>query len=143
MSTVGPNLGLLDNGGYGEGVYSETLRLYRALDLLVQAVVISMAETVPPLTPSEGDAYIIPSGAMGEWADKVGQIARWTSRQAVLTPQWEYFIPRHGWKFNVTDIGCEVKFSGSSWSGSGFVVSTTPPDDNDGRPDGTLYFQVV
>lgn len=115
MSTVGPNLGLLDNGGYGEGVYSETLRLYRALDLLVQAVVISMAETVPPLTPSEGDSYIVPSGAMGEWADKVGQIARWTSRTAAITPQWEYFIPKKMWIFGVDDIDSYVRFDGATW----------------------------
>lgn len=143
MSTVGPNLGLLDNGGYGEGVYSETLRLYRALDLLIQPVVKSMSVAVPPTSPDEGDAYIIPSSATGEWSDKVTQIARWTERSVKATPQWEYFTPHQGWTFSVVDIGCDVKFTGSDWMGSGFVVSADPPDDNDGRPDGTVYLQVV
>jgi hypothetical protein len=28
-------------------------------------------------------------------------------------------------------------------SNARFVVGTTPPDDDDGRPDGTVYVQVV
>ena len=45
MLTTGPNLGLLDNGAFGERVYHETLRLYRALDGLVKARVKSMFAT--------------------------------------------------------------------------------------------------
>ena len=115
MLTTGPNLGLLDNGEYGEGDYSELLRLLRALDLLVQAHVISNSLTIPPSSPTEGNAYIVPSGATGEWSTKVNQIARWTSRSAAVTPQWEYFTPKKMWLFGVDDLDGYVRFDGVAW----------------------------
>lgn len=142
MLTTGPNLGLIDNGEFGERVYHETLQMYRALDTLVQPRVKSLAQLAPPVSPSEGDAYIVPIGATGEWVGKGGLIARWTARSAAVESKWEYFAPKLGWVFSVDDIECEVKFNGVTWIGSGLVVMTTPPDNNDGRPDGTVYLHV-
>ncbi len=43
--------------------------------------VLSVTETTPPLSPADGDAYFIPSGASpqpsGEWAGQAGKIAEW------------------------------------------------------------------
>ena len=116
MLTTGPNLGLLDNGEYGEGTYSEFLRLLRAINLLVQPHVVSNTVAAPPVSPAEGDAYIIPAGATGEWVDKVGQIARWTARSAAITPQWEYFIPKKSWLFGVDSTNTYVRFDGVAWA---------------------------
>jgi len=143
MLTTGPNLGLLDNGAFGERVYHETLRLYRALDGLVQAHVKSMSASSPPVSPQEGDSYIVPAGATGDWAASVGKVARWTARDAVVEPKWEYFSPHAGWEFSVDDLDINVRFDGTTWVGCSFVVSDAAPDDGDGRPDGTIYFQVT
>lgn len=143
MLTTGPNLGLLDNGEFGERVYSETLRMYRALDSLVQPRVKSINIQVPPLSPQEGDAYIVPVGASDLWETHIGMVARWTARSAAVESKWEYFAPRAGWEFSVDDIGVKVRFDGTAWVGCGVVVSSALPDDNDGRPDGTIYFQIM
>lgn len=142
MTTVGPNLGLMDDGRYGEDVYSETLRMYRALDSLVQPRVLSISVVTPPLSPIDGDTYIVPQGASGLWSGKQNQIARWTNRPAAIESKWEFFIPKNGWEFSVDDIDCKVRFTGTDWVGSSVVVSTLPPDNNDGRPDGTVYLQI-
>lgn len=143
MLTTGPNLGLIDNGEFGERVYRETLQMYRGLDVLVQPRVASMSVSIPPTLPNEGSAYIVPTGATGEWSSKAGLIARWTERSGAVEHKWEYFTPKNGWEFSVDDIGSKVKFDGNAWVGSGFVVSSVAPDNNDGRPDGTMYIQII
>lgn len=115
MLTTGPNLGQLDNGEYGEGVYPEFLRLLRALDLLVQPHVVSATITTPPITPVEGDAYIVPTGATGAWLGKATLIARWTGRSAAVTPQWEFFTPRRNWLFGIDATDSFVRFNGTTW----------------------------
>lgn len=129
MLTIGPNLGLLDNGDYGEGTYQESLRMYRALDLLVQPHVKRIDLATPPASPAEGDAYIVPSGATGAWAGKVGQVARWTARSALTTPQWEFFVPKKNWMFGVDDTeGLYVRYDGADWvalaagGGGGYIL---------------------
>jgi len=97
----------------------------------------------PPTEPVEGEAYIVPAGATGSWATRGNMIARWTARTAVVEPQWEFHIPRPGWEFSVDDIGVKVRFDGFSWVGCSVVVAASPPDNNDGRPDGTVYFQLT
>lgn len=41
--------------------------------------VISMTVTAPPATPSVGDLYLVPSGAIGAWTGQAGKIAEYTS----------------------------------------------------------------
>lgn len=48
------------------------------IDGLLQLSVIS-EQALPPLTPDDGDRYIVATGATGAWAGKDGQIARWVS----------------------------------------------------------------
>lgn len=119
MLTTGPNLGVLDNGEYGEQNYAELLRLFRAIDTLVQAHVKSATLATPPTTPSEGDTYIVPAGATGAWAGKDTQLARWTARSAAVTPQWEFFVPKRNWLVGVDDSGANgelLRFTGTAWS---------------------------
>lgn len=120
MSTTGPNLGLLDGGLYGENVYHETLRLYRALDFLTQPSVISATLDTPPTEPDEGDAYIVPAAATGDWADHENDIARWTLRDPLLPDGvWEFFTPRKNWLCGVDDAaagdGAIYRFNSTTW----------------------------
>lgn len=119
MLTTGPNLGLLDNGNYGEGTYHELLRLFRGLDALVQPHVKSAATATPPGSPVEGDCYIIPANPTGAWAGQTGKIARWTARSAagnpVGTPSWEFYTPKKGWLMGVDDTGGHLKHNGTTW----------------------------
>lgn len=125
MLTIGPNLGLIDSGSYGEDHYSELLRFFRSIDLLVQPHVKSATTTTPPTTPADGDAYIIPDGATGEWAGNSGKLARWTAKLPKPTPwvdapaaQWEFISPKLNWRFAVDDAataGQVYRYTGATW----------------------------
>ncbi len=85
----------------------------RALDALIQLVVIDRALTEPPLEPEEGDRHIAGPAASGFWSGKDNQVAAWQDRA------WTFFPPQDGWyawimterKFVVFDetIWTEVK----------------------------------
>lgn len=52
--------------------------------------VVSSAVTDPTsVSPSLGDSYIVPSGAVGVWSTHVGDIAKWVG-------YWKYFTPTEG-----------------------------------------------
>lgn len=138
MSSVGPNLGALVDGSYGENVYFETLRLYRTVDCLVQPTAISLTTFDAPSLPNDGDTYIVPELANGEWSSAQNKVARWSSR----IQKWEYFTPQNGWEFYIRDTDSKVRFNGTEWFGCGIVVSNIAPQDSDGRPNGTVYFQT-
>ena len=59
--------------------------------------VISMTTTVPPGAPVEGDAYLVPTGATGVWAARVGQIAEW------VNGAWAYLTTTDGHVISLPD----------------------------------------
>jgi hypothetical protein len=80
--------------------------------------VISATETTPPDPddeveedrPSLGDAYIVPSGASGDWGDHADDIAIWTARG------WGYVPPRKWRQVGVDDEGGYRHWSGTAWA---------------------------
>ena len=60
----------------------------------------------PPASPSDGQAWLIASGASGEWAGKTGQIA---ARQA---GNWLYFVPRDGLRLLNRTSGQDLRYKG-------------------------------
>lgn len=87
----------------------------RIIDAAMFLTVIDRNLTTPPSTPTEGDRYIIPSGASGAWTIKTNQIAVW------VDSAWLFLTPHSGWRAWVEDEGCEVRFNGTAW---GVLVST-------------------
>lgn len=85
-----------------------------------QLPVLSMAVDTPPVTPSEGDRYIIPAGATGAWSTHVGDIAEWTGAA------WDYQAPSDGWMvINLDDTPlCAYTYSQTldAWTLSGQMV---------------------
>jgi hypothetical protein len=131
----GPNLGLLENGALGEPHYAELVRLWRGIDGLMQPTVKSATAAAPPATPTNGDRYLIPTGATGAWAGHTGQLARWTDKLA--TPSWEFFTPKAGWDIRVTDqldaTGSPklYTYSGTAWAQASSVSGTAGAMLND------------
>ena len=80
------------------------------LDALVQAVAINSTTTTPPASPSNGDAYIIPSGATGVWSAEVGNIASW-QRSA-----WAYYTPKTGWIVYDKSVNAQRVYNGTTWT---------------------------
>ncbi|GEM_PF-2072719 len=46
----------------------------------------SVTITAPPAIPSDGDIYIVPTGATGAWAGKTGQVAEWSEAAWRFSP---------------------------------------------------------
>jgi hypothetical protein len=64
----------------------------------------------PPLSPTEGDRYIVIATAVGNWAGKENHIAEW------LNGVWTFYPPFEGLiTFNIGDISFWY-FSGGIWS---------------------------
>ena len=83
----------------------------RALDAVVQLAVLDSGLATPPVSPTEGDRYIIAGGATGVWSGKDAQIAAWQDGA------WMFYAPREGWLAWVADEDTLFAWDGSAWSG--------------------------
>lgn len=108
----GSNLGLLVHGNQGEAHYDEFMRFLRGVDALVMPVVADKDLSTPPGSPSNGDKYIVASGATGAWSGKENKIAVYSTK---LTA-WEFFTPKAGWNLYVADEGKFYYYTGSAWA---------------------------
>lgn len=95
----------------------------RALDAIVQLAVVDRDLTSPPLSPQEGDCYIVKASAIDEWAGKDEQIAAWQDGA------WMFFQPNEGWVCWIMDEDKLLAFDGTVWSEiSGGVATLNPVD---------------
>lgn len=106
---------------------------FRRLDALAQLAVTSASLSAEPLSPAEGEAYILPANhsgaAWGGFAD--GAIA------AFQDGAWIEIAPAEGWRAWVADADQFVVFDGTAWieiSGgeakAKFGVNTAPDPTN-------------
>ena len=81
----------------------------RALDMLVQLSFEDDAQTAPPASPSEGQCYVIPNGASGDWIGQDSAIA------AFIDGLWQFHTPRIGWRGYVVARKTMTVFDGADW----------------------------
>lgn len=81
------------------------------LDALVSLTVISRTLPAPPSSPTEGDRYIVASGATGEWVGEDKHIG------IFLNGGWEFATPKSGWRAWVADEDHDVVYDGLVWLG--------------------------
>ena len=101
---AGPSTAMLAGQAQKELFVNE---LAARLDALLHGA-IEAESAVPPASPSDGQAWLIASGASGEWSGKTGQIA---ARQ---TGNWLYFAPRDGLRLLNRATGQDIRFK-STW----------------------------
>lgn len=73
----------------------------------------SATTPLPPQSPAEGDAYIVPSNATDGWASHKGALAVW------VNGAWVFYTPKVGYKFEVSAANGTLvtyRFDGSDWS---------------------------
>lgn len=91
---------------------------YQNTETWYQAVL--SIESTPPVSPADGDRYIVGVEATGDWTGHEGKIAQWNDTDEV----WEFATPESG-KFisvlNVTD-GL-YQFDGSIWQKKAFELN--------------------
>lgn len=92
----------------------------RALDALVQLAVLDRDLSAPPVSPADGQRYLVAAGASGAWAGQSGKIA------AFQDGSWEFFAPRAGWTAWVADEALLAVWNGTNWVEAGVYVNPTP-----------------
>lgn len=110
MPTTAPNIGIVWGWTLGEnGWKNEMDRNLRALDTVVQGSVIAV-QNFQPVSPSNGDAYIVEPGASGSWSGYDSRIARFHSGTG-----WEFYTPKAGWRMWLSSTNRYLRFDGTNW----------------------------
>jgi hypothetical protein len=89
-----------------EITHNEALLL---LDALAHPAIESRSLTAPPISPQAGQAWLIAAAPTGEWLDKAGQLAVWTSGG------WRYIVPRTGMMLWSKADGVFIHYNGAVW----------------------------
>lgn len=79
------------------------------LDAMVHLAVISRALAAPPISPADGDRYLVAVSATGDWLGHSGHIA---FREAGA---WRFAIPKAGWRLWVAAESLFLLFDGTLW----------------------------
>ncbi|AXX99201.1 DUF2793 domain-containing protein [Profundibacter amoris] len=109
MSDISANLSLpfiLPSQAQKHVTFNEGMR---RLDTLVQLMVLAVDQTAPPATPNDGDRYIVPAGATGDWAGHEGDIAVFEETS------WQFLTPGKGWVGWVDTANELHVFDGTDW----------------------------
>ena len=90
--------------------HNEALRL---LDAMVQLSVLDRDLTAPPVSPADGDRYIVASGATGLWTGWDLNVTTW------VDGVWMRLVPRLGWLAWIADEATFFVWNGSAWESVG------------------------
>ena len=103
--------------------HNEALSL---LDTLCQASVIDKDLSTPPVSPAEGDCYIVAATGTGAWTGWDGRIARF------IDGEWRSYLPGagggEGWLVYVQDEANLYVFVSGAWT---LFASSAQPLDSD------------
>jgi hypothetical protein len=79
------------------------------LDAAAQLRVVSSVLETPPSVAADGESYLVPAGAAGDWLGKSGSIAVWSNGG------WVFLDPKAGWRaWDENTFGTRV-FDGINW----------------------------
>lgn len=81
------------------------------LDALTHPVALSATVSTPP-SATDGDAYIVPTGATGEWTGQEKSLAVFDNGG------WLYLSPRRGWRVWIEDQNDYATFAADRWVSS-------------------------
>lgn len=87
--------------------HNEALRI---LDALMMLAVLDRDHSAPPLSPADGDRYLVKTAGTGAFSGKDNQIAHFSG------DAWAFLPPRPGWICYVQDEGALLVWSGTDWS---------------------------
>lgn len=106
--TTSPNMGLaylVAGQAQKEITHNEALN---DLDALAQLSVSAMGSTTPPVSPVDGDVFLLGSSPTGAWSGQGGKVALYFAG-------WIYKSPKAGWRAFVRDEGKLYVFDGTVW----------------------------
>ena len=79
------------------------------LDAVAQLQVVSAAVALPPATARDGESYIVPEGAAGDWTGREARVAVFSNGG------WVFLEPRIGWRAWDFSAGGPRMFDGHDW----------------------------
>ena len=79
------------------------------LDAAIQLSVITRDATTPPVSPSDGDRYLLGAAPTGVWVGQGGKLA------ALQASGWLFATPREGWRLWAEDEDKLLVFDGADW----------------------------
>jgi hypothetical protein len=88
----------------------------RVLDALVMLAVLDRDLSAPPVSPAEGDRYIVKAAGSGAFFGKDNQIAHYADGG------WHFYPPGAGWLCYVADENRLAAWTGSAWSSAIDVI---------------------
>ena len=103
------------------------------LDALLQGGPKSATISAPPAGPSQGDLYIVATGATGAWAGQVGNLALCVplvvkdGRPNPYSWEWNFITPKAGMNLTVQDTNKQWVYSGGVWSIQGVSFTAAVP----------------
>ncbi len=79
------------------------------LDAAARTRVVTSDRTTPPSGALDGDSYLVPDGAAGDWTGRTGQIA------VRSNGGWIFLAAKSGWRVWDEALFCERVFDGETW----------------------------
>jgi hypothetical protein len=90
------------------------------LDVAVQLAVIARDVADPPADPGQGDRYLVPAGANGDWVGHTSEIAVYDMNT------WVFQVPVAGWTARILNEDTQVRHDGTAWqTGLGALEAVT------------------
>jgi hypothetical protein len=105
--------------GWGTDVNNNFLKL----GLTNNIGVINMSTTVPPVSPTAEDAYIVGSGGTAEWDGEDGNLAVWAYEVGAVARSWVIYEPEAGWIVLDLSNGELRAHNGTIWSTNAFTFT--------------------
>jgi uncharacterized protein DUF2793/endosialidase-like protein len=94
----------------------------RALDAVVQLMVLDKDLAAPPGSPTDGARYIVAASPTGAWAGQPDRIAAWQDGA------WAFYVPHEGWLAWVADEDALYAWSGTAWTSAAGRLSNLLED---------------
>ncbi|MDC8457812.1 DUF2793 domain-containing protein [Marinobacter sp. DS40M6] len=132
-----PKMGLYHSWALGESGWNEQ-NDYNILTLaaLAQLTCITRGVSTPPVSPSNGDTYIVGPAPTGAWENSAGYIAVYRGDMDA----WQLYQPRDGWRCRVVDEDADVFFNSGVWDYGPTETLARPSVNNQ---TGTSYTLVL
>ena len=106
------------------------------LDAVVQLAVIDTTLTAPPVSPDDGDRYIVAAGATGAWAGHEGEIA------AFVDGAWTFMAAGQGWVAYDTAAEAVLVRHDGDWVAIGSFLGAVDRFGVNATPDATNRLAV-
>lgn len=121
---LGPKLGLIINGNEGDPCFNQIRPFFRFIDALAMGSVLNASTTVPPVSPSNGDAYLLLGVPTGAWSGQANVIAVWSTEITLAdsntkVPGWDFWTPNNGWSIYDTSLAAQWYFIAGAWTQRG------------------------